>query len=416
MGIALGVVADDFTGATDVANTLVAEGMRTVQFIGVPEESIDPIEADAVVIALKSRTIASNEAIAQSLAALKWLQRRGVRQVLQKYCSTFDSTTNGNIGPVADAMMAQVGTDFAVICPAFPANARTIYKGNLFVGDLPLAESSMKDHPLTPMRDSSLIRLMDAQSTHTTGLVPLEVVRQGAKAIKTHIAALSKQGHRYGVVDAVNESDLRAIGESLAGAPLVTGGSGIAMGLPANLQREGVPTSEPLLPGAKGRFLILAGSCSKATREQIAKVVKLWPSRKFTVEEILINRQLSREISQWAIDQPAHNPVLIYASADPAEVAAAQEKYGRAGAGELVENVMKAVAAELHGKGFNRVIVAGGETSGAVVSALNVNRLEIGPEITPGVPWCSSNGLAIALKSGNFGGPDFLSDAVGMLS
>lgn len=416
MGIALGVVADDFTGATDVANTLVAEGMRTIQFIGVPEESIDPIEADAVVIALKSRTIASNEAIAQSLAALKWLQRRGVRQVLQKYCSTFDSTTNGNIGPVADAMMAQVGTDFAVICPAFPANARTIYKGNLFVGDLPLAESSMKDHPLTPMRDSSLIRLMDAQSTHSTGLVPLEVVRQGAKAIKTHIAALRKQGHRYGVVDAVDESDLRAIGESLAGAPLVTGGSGIAMGLPANLQREGVPTSEPLLPGAKGRFLILAGSCSKATREQIAKVVELWPSRKFTVEEILINRQIAGEISQWAIDQPAHNPVLIYASADPAEVAAAQEKYGRARAGEMVENVMKAVAAELHGKGFNRVIVAGGETSGAVVSALNVNRLEIGPEIAPGVPWCSSNGLAIALKSGNFGGPDFLSDAVGMLS
>ena len=416
MGIALGVIADDFTGATDVANTLVAEGMRTVQVIGVPDGKTDPIDADAVVIALKSRTTASQDAVTQSLAALVWLYHQGTRQVLQKYCSTFDSTADGNIGPVADALMAQAGTDFAVVCPAFPANGRTIYKGNLFVGDVPLAESSMKDHPLTPMRDSNLIRLMDSQSVHSTGLVPLEIVRQGVKAIEAQIAVLKRQGHRYGVVDAVDDSDLRMIGKALAGAPLVTGGSGIAMGLPANLQREGLRQLRPRLPDVNGRFLILAGSCSRATREQIAAVEGMWPSRKFTVDEILANRQIAVELSQWAMDQPADNPVLIYASADPDEVAAAQAKYGRAEAGEMVENLMKALVTELHAQGFNRIIVAGGETSGAVVSALNVKTLEIGPPIAPGVPWCTSNGLALALKSGNFGGPSFLSDAVGMLS
>lgn len=416
MGIALGVIADDFTGATDVANTLVAEGMRTVQVIGVPDGKTDPIDADAVVIALKSRTTASQDAVTQSLAALVWLYHQGTRQVLQKYCSTFDSTADGNIGPVADALMAQAGTDFAVVCPAFPANGRTIYKGNLFVGDVPLAESSMKDHPLTPMRDSNLIRLMDSQSVHSTGLVPLEIVRQGVKAIEAQIAVLKRQGHRYGVVDAVDDSDLRMIGKALAGAPLVTGGSGIAMGLPANLQREGLRQLRPRLPDVNGRFLILAGSCSRATREQIAAVEGMWPSRKFTVDEILANKQIALELSQWAIDQPADNPVLIYASADPDEVAAAQAKYGRAEAGEMVENLMKALVAELHAHGFNRIIVAGGETSGAVVSALNVKTLEIGPPIAPGVPWCTSKGLALALKSGNFGGPSFLSDAVGMLS
>lgn len=417
MGIALGVIADDFTGATDVANTLVAEGMRTVQVIGVPDEEADQINADAVVIALKSRTTAPKDAVTQSLAAFDWLCRQGVRQVLQKYCSTFDSTPDGNIGPVADALMAQAGTDFAVVCPAFPANGRTIYKGNLFVGDIPLAESSMKDHPLTPMRDSNLIRLMDAQSTHSAGLVPLEIVRQGSKAIEAQFAALKRQGHRYGVVDAVDDSDLRMVGKALSGAPLVTGGSGIAMGLPANIQREGMRQSPPRLPDVNGRFLILAGSCSKATREQIAAVDGVWPSRKFTVDEILANHQITAELSEWAINQPAENPVLIYASADPVEVAAAQTKYGRAEAGEMVEDLMKALARGLHGQGFNRIIVAGGETSGAVVSALNVKMLEIGPPIAPGVPWCTtSNGLALALKSGNFGGPRFLLDAVGMLS
>ncbi len=412
MAIALGAIADDFTGATDLANTLVGEGVRVVQVIGVPRPDTDIGDADAVVVALKSRTNPADEAVAQSLAALEWLQARGAGQIIFKYCSTFDSTPKGNIGPVADALSDALGADIAVICPAFPANGRTVYGGTLFVHDLPLAESPMKDHPLTPMRDSNLVRLMEAQSRNTAGVVYSQTVRSGADAIRTRISELAAAGNRYAVVDAVNDADLRVIGAALADHKLVTGGSGIGMGLPANLREtEKLGAAKaPTLPGAQGRELIVAGSCSTATRAQIAIAKDRWPWRKIDVDRIAEGKDEIAAAVTWALDQPKDQPVLIFGSADPDEVAATQAKYGTERAGAMVEDTLSGIAGSLAAKGFSRIVVAGGETSGAVVSALDVDALRIGPEIAPGVPWTEAldaRKLALALKSGNFGAESF---------
>ena len=421
MGVVLGAIADDFTGATDLANTLVGEGMSVVQVIGVPQDGLKIRSADAVVVALKSRTAPVAEAVAQSTAALEWLTAHGAEQIIFKYCSTFDSTPDGNIGPVADALLAAMGEDFAVICPAFPANRRTIYKGTLFVGDLPLAESSMKDHPLTPMRDSSLIRLMDTQSQNRCGLIPLEIVRAGPVSLRQRMENLQGQGMRYGVVDALTDGDLRSIGAALANHRLVTGGSGIAMGLPANLRRSGKLGSsiDPVLPTAKGRCLVVAGSCSAATRSQIARAETMWPTLKIDIDRIAEGDDEIGRVFDWAAGQAGDMPVLIYGSSDPDEVAKTQARYGTVRAGKMVEDTLAGIAGRLCHSGFTQIIVAGGETSGAVVKALDVRALKIGPEIAPGVPWTETLGgrpLALALKSGNFGGETFFEDAFEMLT
>ncbi len=420
MPIVLGAVADDFTGATDLANTLVKEGMRTVQVIGVPDATTDVGDADAVVVALKSRTAPVDEAVSQSLAASDWLRVQGAEQIIQKYCSTFDSTSEGNIGPITDAMMDSIGSDIAVVCPAFPENGRTIYQGHLFVwGDL-LSDSSMKDHPLTPMRDANLSRLMEAQSKGKAGVVPLPVVRDGPQAIKAAIKDLADKGARYAVTDAIDLTDLRAIGGALADHPLVTGGSGIALGLPENFraQEKLGPSTTPRPVASAGRKLVLAGSCSTATRGQIARVKDRWPTRKVDIDKVAAGEDVASELAAWALEQPADLPVLIYGSADPAEVAANQERYGVHAAGQMVEDTLSALARTLTSAGFTSVISAGGETSGAVVSALDVKALRIGPEIAPGVPWTETIGdqpIALALKSGNFGSETFFEDAFGML-
>lgn len=419
MGILLGAIADDFTGATDLANTLVKEGMRVVQVIGVPD-AVELPDVDAVVVALKSRTAPVQEAVSQSLAALDWLQARGARQVIFKYCSTFDSTAQGNIGPVADALAQSMGAEISIVCPAFPENHRTIYKGTLFVGNLPLSESSMKDHPLTPMRDSSLIRLMDAQSAHTCGLVPLQVVQQGGGEIAAHIQMLAQAGHRYTVVDALTDDDLRLIGSAAADHKLITGGSGIATGLPQNFRDRGLlgAALDPMAPAVEGRKIVLAGSCSTATRAQIAKAKKNWPTRKIAVERIANGEDVVGDLAGWAMAQHEDAPVLIYASADPEEVRETQAIFGVEKAGAMVEDVMGQLAQRLTAAGFHRLIVAGGETSGAVVSTLGAKALRIGPEIAPGVPWSEIIGqqpLALALKSGNFGGPNFFEEAFAIL-
>ncbi|MBD9525646.1 3-oxo-tetronate kinase [Paracoccus sp. PAR01] len=419
MAVILGAIADDFTGATDLCSTWVKAGLRVVQMIGLPATSDLPPDTDAVVVALKSRTIPADEAVSQSLAALEWLQALGVRQVLFKYCSTFDSTPEGNIGPVTDALLDAMGLDFTVVSPAFPANGRTIYKGNLFVGDLPLAESSMKDHPLTPMRDSSLIRLMQAQSRGRAGLVPLQTVRQGADAIRAGFDDLRKQGFRYGVPDSVEDQDMLALGRALDGMALVTGGSAVAMGLPQNLRDSGAlgAAARPALPKVAGRAAVLAGSCSAATRGQIAHVAQLWPSYRVDLDRIAAGTDVATEALDWA--QAQSGPILIYGSSDPEEVAENQRCYGRMQAGEMMEHALAAIARGLVDRGFARLVVAGGETSGAVISALGVDRLAIGPEVSPGVPWCGAKGmgrdLALCLKSGNFGGPDMFPHALEML-
>ncbi|MEC9368020.1 MAG: 3-oxo-tetronate kinase, partial [Pseudomonadota bacterium] len=274
MSILLGAIADDFTGATDLANTLVKGGMRTIQLIGVPKGDVELPKTDAVVVALKSRTIPVKEAVSASLEAMQWLLGRSAHQIYFNYCSTFESTDDGNIGPVADALCDTLVTDFAIACPAFPATGRTIYKGHLFVGDVLLSQSSMRDHPLTPMRDSDLVAVLGRQTTHKVGLVPYETVRQGAKAVGTRFDALKAEGVRYAVVDILADEDLMTLGEACAGHALITGGSGAALGLPANFRKAGLlgKAKAPALPRITGKQAVLAGSCSAATLRQVAHV------------------------------------------------------------------------------------------------------------------------------------------------
>jgi len=416
----LGCIADDSTGATDLANTLVKGGMNTVQSIGVPGPEMDIGDTDAVVVALKSRTNPAAEAIADSLEALAWLRAKGAKQILFKYCSTFDSTDKGNIGPVADALLDALHSDFTIACPAFPETGRSIYKGYLFVGDGLLNESGMENHPLNPMTDANLVRVLQRQTPNRVGLVDYSVVREGCDAIRAKFDALRADGVRHAIVDAVVDADLLEIGHALEGAALVTGGSGIAMGLPDNFRKQGylIDRPAPALPGIKGRAAVIAGSCSKMTRAQIAHTRDRWPSFCIDPRTIAAGNDVAGEALNWAGSQPEGQPILIYSSADPADVSAVQNEFGRERAGEIVEETMGGIARGLLGMGVNRLVVAGGETSGAVVKALDVKALRIGPEIDPGVPWTEAIGgvpLALALKSGNFGAEDFFEKSLGML-
>ncbi|WP_119254623.1 3-oxo-tetronate kinase [Shinella zoogloeoides] len=419
----LGAIADDLTGATDLALTLSREGMRTVQVVGVPQEGFDFGDAEAVVLALKSRTLPADEAVSQSLAALACLRTSNVRQVIFKYCSTFDSTPEGNIGPVTDALLAALGEPFTVVCPAFPTNGRTVYRGNLFVGNVLLSESSMKDHPLTPMTDSNLVRLMQAQTHLPVDLINRDVVMRGSAAIREAFARAVVAGTRILVVDAICDDDLRTIGEALADVGLVTGGSGIALGLPENFRRAGVLATRKKtasFAAPAGRAVMLAGSCSQATREQIeATIANGTPTFQIVPLDIASGTLTPENAINWAVAQHAAIP-LIYSSADPDVVRFTQNRLGREKAGALIERFLGDVAMALRSRGFSQFVVAGGETSGAVVKALGVSALLIGPEIDPGVPWTLSFGnakpVALALKSGNFGTIDFFSKAWNLLS
>jgi uncharacterized protein YgbK (DUF1537 family) len=409
-GPLLGCIADDFTGGTDLAGMLVKHGMRTVQMIGVPDGALPP-DIDAVVIALKSRTAPVETAIAESLAALRVLQAAECRQFYFKYCSTFDSTPKGNIGPVAEALMTALGTDFTVVCPAFPANGRTIYKSHLFVGDVKLDESGMRHHPLTPMMDSSLVRLMQAQSRRKVGLVDYTIVRRGADAIGERFRVLRAEGCGFAVVDAIADEDLTALGAACRDLPLVTAGSGLAIGLARNFVTE-APEAAAALPSSSGFEAVLAGSCSVATLQQIEAMRAERPA--FAIDPLALAKgtDLVGAALDWAAPRLADGPVLIHASAPPDAVRAAQQALGVERAGALVEAALAGIACGLVARGVGRLIVAGGETSGAVVKALGVKALRIGPEIDPGVPWTQAlrdkaPPLALALKSGNFGAPDF---------
>ena len=421
MSVLLGAVADDFTGATDLCNALVRRGMRTVQLIDVPAPGMAAPDAEAVVVALKSRTIPAAEAIDKSLAALAWLRASGARQILFKYCSTFDSTDAGNIGPVAEALMEALDTDFTLFCPAFPEAGRTIYKGYLFVGDVLLSESGMRDHPLTPMRDPSLVRVLQRQSRSRVGLVQQKSVAQGAAAIREAFAALRKDGFAHAIVDAVADRDLEAIGEAAADFKLITGGSGIAIGLPENFRRRGLLSggAADSLPAIPGAAAVLSGSCSTATMAQVAYMKERAPC--FAINPIAAaeSGDVADQALAWARPLLGDRPVLISATAPPEKVAEVQQLLGRERAGALVEDTLAAIARGLAAAGVRRFVVAGGETAGAVVQALGVTGLRIGRQIDPGVPWTASLGqpaLALALKSGNFGAPDFFLRAFSVLS
>jgi 3-dehydrotetronate 4-kinase len=417
----LGCIADDFTGATDLANMLVRGGMRTVQTIGIPAAGTQ-IDADAIVVALKSRTIAADDAVRQSLDALEWLRAQGCRQFFFKYCSTFDSTDAGNIGPVADALLDALKDDFTIACPAFPENGRTIFRGNLFVGDVLLNESGMENHPLTPMKDPNLVRVLARQTKSKVGLIRYDTIAKGADAIRARIGELKRDGVRLAIADAVSDADLYTLGEACRELALITGGSGIALGLPQNYraanQLEHADHAADL-PPIEGASVVLAGSASKATNAQVAEWRASRPS--FRIDPMALSRgeAVVSDAVDFARDHLARNEtVLIYATSSPDEVKAVQTALGVEKAGHLVEDALASVARRLRDLGVRKFVVAGGETSGAVVQALDVRSLRIGPQIDPGVPATQSIGaggdeaLGLALKSGNFGTTDFFEKAL----
>ena len=428
-GPVLGIIADDFTGATDVASMLVREGLRTVQVIGVPAGDGDgdgagaaaAVGVDCVVVALKSRTIAAADAVAQSLAALRWLQTAGARHFYFKVCSTFDSTPAGNIGPVAEALLDALACDFAVVCPAFPENGRTVFHGHLFVGDQLLSESGMRNHPLTPMTDSNLVRVLQAQSRRRVGLLGRDVMALGLAAARARIDALRADGVALAIADAVDDDDLRLLGMLCAEMPLVVAGSGMARGLPARYAALGWARPDhqaARLDAAAGAAAVLAGSCSTATCGQVEN----WraagrPERAIDALGLADGTPVVEQTLAWARARLETGPVLIHSSLPPARLGAVQAALGVAAAGEHVERALAAIAVGLVDSGVQRLVVAGGETSGAVVQALGVQKLRIGEAICPGVPWTQVEGrpLWLALKSGNFGGPAFFSEALAML-
>ena len=422
----VGCIADDFTGASDLANNLVRSGMRVVQTIGVPTGPLG-VDVDAVVVALKSRTNPPVEAVAQSLAALAWLQAQGAQQIYFKYCSTFDSTAQGNIGPVTEALMDALGTDFTVATPAFPDNNRTVFKGYLFAGDALLNESGMQHHPLTPMLDANLVRVLQAQTRRVVGLIDYSVVTKGSSAVLERIAQLKAAGVGMAIVDAVSNDDLMRLGPALKGMPLVTAGSGVAIGLGQNFGISPSPRSSQL-PAATGLQALVSGSCSLATNRQVLAFINTGlPAHALDPLRMAAGFDVAAEALAWAEPRLKNGPVLVYSSADSSAVKAVQLQLGAEAAGALVERTLAAIAQGLVALGVRQLVVAGGETSGACVQAMGITRMQIGPQIAPGVPWCfamlppdsrgsPTEGLHLTLKSGNFGADDFFTKAFTMLA
>jgi uncharacterized protein YgbK (DUF1537 family) len=418
----LGCIADDFTGATDLANILVRGGMRTVQTIGIPDaDTLNTLDADALVVALKSRTAPVTEAIAASVQALHWLQSRGCSQFFFKYCSTFDSTSQGNIGPIIEALLAELGSDFTVACPAFPEAGRTVFCGHLFVHDALLNESGMENHPLTPMRDPNLLRVLQTQSTKSVGLIRYTHVALGAEAIANEISVLKGDGVTLAIVDAISDVDLRTIGHACADLKLITGGSGVALGLPDNFRQKGClrEGEAAAIPAFEGSGVVLAGSTSTTTNAQVAAWLEAGrPALRINPLDLAKGLPIIQGVLAFAAGNT--QPVLIYATSSPDEVRKAQAQLGVQAAGALIEAALGEIAKGLRNKGTRRFVVAGGETSGAVVQALGVKALHIGRQIDPGVPATLAVGggetLGLTLKSGNFGSIDFFDKALRRLA
>ncbi len=434
--ILLGCIADDFTGATDLANNLVRAGMRVVQTNGIPTQPLS-LDVDAVVVALKSRTIAPADAVEQSLQALKWLKSIGSQQIYFKYCSTFDSiydcnekAKRGNIGPVTEALMDAMGLDFTIATPAFPDNGRTVFKGHLFVGDVLLSESSMKSHPLTPMKDADLVHVMQEQCQRKVGLIDYCTVAAGSQAISQRIAFLRTEGVSIAVVDAISNDDLMRLGPALADLPLVTAGSGVAIGLPQNFGIQSTTASQAAaLPAAKGFQAVISGSCSQATNAQVA----YWqanglPHRQLDLTAVLASQSQAdaevQNVLSWAEPLLSQGPVMVYSTAPANAVKQTQSALGSDATGTRIEHALSAIAKGLISLGVQQLIVAGGETSGACVQALGAQQMQIGAQIDPGVPWCYAQAaeasakpyVHLALKSGNFGSEDFFFKAFKLLA
>ncbi|MGQ7847210.1 3-oxo-tetronate kinase [Granulosicoccus sp. 3-233] len=410
----LGCIGDDFTGSSDLANTLAKQGMRVVQYTGVPSTAADSI-VEAGVVALKSRSIDPADAVRQSLEALEWLQAQGCEQFFFKYCSTFDSTPEGNIGPVADALAEALDAHRIIVCPAFPGTGRSIYQGHLFVKDTLLNESGLQNHPLTPMTDPDIRRWLRPQTTFEVGHVAAASVFAGSEAIRAALDEQHEQGKRLIVVDALRDEDLMQIGAAVDTLPLITGGSGVALGLPENFRRRGLITgSGAHWRGESGKCVALSGSCSTATREQVARHLEKAPGMEIVAADVIEGRVTPQGVADFLIN--ADGVPLAYSSADPMVVKEVQARFGRERSAEALESFFAQVARCLVAGGVNRLLTAGGETSGAVVEGLQLDTLEIGPEIDPGVPALrAGDSLVIALKSGNFGAPDYFEKAARVL-
>ena len=424
MKLALGCIADDYTGASDLANTLTRAGLRTVQTIGVPADELKLPEVDAVVVSLKSRSIEAGLAVSRSRAADKWLRARGADHVLFKICSTFDSTDAGNIGPVMDALRADCGEKIVLVTPAFPETGRTVYQGNLFVGLVPLNESPLKDHPLNPMHDSNLVRVLARQSKTKIDLVNLATVVRGPEAVRAHLADLSGKGVGAAIIDAVFDLDLETIGTVALGHRLSVGASGIGLGLARALAGSGSVTKGPSSKTEEapvgGPAACLAESCSQATLQQVANAEKTIPVLHLDPDRIITGPDEVRRALAWASQRIAEGPILIASSSTPDDVAALQSRHGRDAAGHAIEQAMADIAEGLVRSGVRRLVVAGGETSGAVVDRLGIPGFLVGAEIAAGVPVLRAVGakegdMLLALKSGNFGGPQFFSDALDLM-
>ncbi|MET3662817.1 3-oxo-tetronate kinase [Aquamicrobium ahrensii] len=412
----LGCIADDFTGASDLANTLARQGMSTVQFVGVPDKPA--LECEAGVVALKTRSIAPEEAVAQSLVALDWLLEQGCQQIFFKYCSTFDSTPQGNIGPVAEALLDALGAHSAVVCPVFPAAGRRLFMGHLFVNDRLLSESGMEKHPLNPMIDPDVRRWLRLQTKGEVGFVGYKQVRMGPEEIAAALEAEAGAGRRLIVIDAVEDDDLFAIAAALVGQKLVTGGSGLALGLPENFRRAGLlgKQSAPYTR-LSGPGVALSGSCSTASQAQLAHYLKSHPGLALDPAELMAGRQTPDMAVAWIREHLDSQP-MVYSTADPKQVAADQIRFGRQELAERIEGFFRMLATKLVEAGVVRIAVGGGETSGSVVAGLDAHSLLIGPEIDPGVPALAAIGtrpVRLALKSGNFGAPDFYEKALNAL-
>ncbi len=420
MATFFGAIADDFTGATDLAGLLARSGVPVSLRMGVPTEPPEDT-APLEIIALKCRTSPVDEAVQETQAALRWLKDAGAQRYFWKYCSTFDSTAKGNIGPVAEALMESLQASQTIYCPAFPENGRAIFMGNLFVGEQPLSESPMKDHPLTPMRDSNLARLLSPQVTKPVGLANRLAVARGAASLADRLSQLASEGVAHVVVDAVANDDLYIIAAACQDMVLLTGGSAVAMPLPelwakqGRIQKSTASASRSFDPGPA---IVLSGSCSAMTNRQVDEfLAKGGPS--FRLDPLEVAELGSARVLNWLAAQDASETPLIYATAAPDAVRAAQERLGVERAGSLIEVTLAACAEEARNLGYRRFVVAGGETSGSVTKALGVTRLNIGAEIAPGVPWCFANSenarIAITLKSGNFGNEQFFSKAMEVL-
>jgi uncharacterized protein YgbK (DUF1537 family) len=407
----LGCIADDFTGGTDLANNLVKSGFRTVQTIGIPKTVKQLEEIDAVVVALKTRTCPVEQAVQESADAVHWLESIGCRQFYFKYCSTFDSTPRGNIGPVIEVLLRELGASFTIACPAFPDNGRTVYRGHLFVHDQLLNESGMQHHPLTPMTDPNIVRVLAAQTNLSVDLIRLNLVREGEKAVSQAFETRSSQAATVSITDASSNDDLVVLAGAAKGLKLVTGGSGLALGLGKNFGLQPGQAAQPIIPS--GRRAILAGSCSRMTLKQLEAAKRIYPHFRVAPEELAAQFDVTLErVRSWAKEHRSNtDPLLVYTSGSPDEIASNQKSLGIGRAGELCEKFLAEVAEVFVSDEISQLIVAGGETSGAVVTKLGLDLLRIGPEIAPGVPWTLASGksreIALALKSGNFGSEDF---------